>query len=161
MGKRAIELGFKRALNEIEVLQSQIHLKKGVWIFQLHRYSGEELGESVHYDKIYAITEKLGDDVGNWHRAGKLTNQEFDFYHGQRDVVEDRLKAVRLEIINRKPTFLETLLESFDSFFETVVVSLPRLQRFLPVPISAILWFLPSSFSPRRLMGSDEDQQDD
>jgi hypothetical protein len=160
MEMRAIKSGFKRAFDEIELLQAKIHLTKGAWIFKLHKYSGAELEKSEHYDKIYAITEKLGDDVKNWHNAGKLSNRELNFYHKQRDILDSRLNGVRLEIISRKPTFLEIFLESFNSFFDAVMLSLPRLQRFLPAPISAILWFLPSSLSLKALMGNTNEQQE-
>ncbi|XQQ07527.1 MAG: hypothetical protein EDM05_61045 [Leptolyngbya sp. IPPAS B-1204] len=158
MSARVIRSGFKRAFREIDLLRAKIPQQRGVWIFKLHKYSVDELLKSEHHGKIYSITEKLGDDVSNWHNAGKLNNRDLDFYHEQRDMVEDGLHAVHLEIVQRQPTLLEELVGVLNDFVKAVIIHLPRLRHFLPPIVAEVLWFLPSSNPLKRLLGGSDRQ---
>jgi len=68
--KKNIERKFRRVFNEVELVRSKIDEKKG-WIFTSHVYSKEELSNSPHHEKIYSITEKIGDDAENWYKRNK------------------------------------------------------------------------------------------
>ncbi|OUL22793.1 hypothetical protein BV378_22990 [Nostoc sp. RF31YmG] len=148
MTTKIIEVGFQKAFNEVDLLQSKIHQKQGLWIFEIHRYSIEELEKSENHAKIYSITEKLGDDVTNWHNAGKLSDSDFNFYHEQRGKLENKLHIANMQITNRQPTFVEDLFSYLNKVTEKIMDNLPVLIRdILPVPslLSKVFGFLPGN----------------
>ncbi|MEH2248212.1 hypothetical protein [Nostoc sp.] len=146
MSTKIIPVAFQRAFNEIDLLQAKIHQKQEFWILEIHRYSTEDLENSEHHNKIYSITEKLGDDVSNWHNAGKLSNNDFNYYHEERGNLEDKLHLVNIEITKRQPTWVEETLGILNKFTEAIMNNLPTLVRpLLPPILSKIFGFLPGN----------------
>ncbi|MEH1821588.1 MAG: hypothetical protein V7L31_21325 [Nostoc sp.] len=146
MSTKIIQVAFKRAFNEIDLLKSKIHQKQGFWILEIHKYSPEDLEDSEHHAKIYSITEKLGDDVSNWHNAGKLSNNDFNYYHEERGNLEEKLFLVNMEITQRQPTWVEETLGILNKLTEAIMNNLPTLVRpFLPPILSKVLGFLPGN----------------
>ncbi|MEH2363839.1 hypothetical protein [Nostoc sp.] len=146
MSTKIIEVAFKRAFNEIDLLEAKIHQKQVFWILEIHRYSTEDLEKSEHHAKIYSITEKLGDDVYNWHKAGKLSKNDFNYYHEERGKLEDKLHLVNMEITQRQRTWVEETLNILNKFTEVIMNNLPTLIRpLLPPILSKVLGFLPGN----------------
>lgn len=113
---------------------------------EIHRYSTEDLEKSKHHAKIYSITEKLGDDVYNWHKAGKLSKNDFNYYHEERGKLEDKLHLVNMEITQRQRTWVEETLNILNKFTEVIMNNLPTLiSRLLPPILSKVLGFLPGN----------------
>ncbi|MBW4676672.1 MAG: hypothetical protein KME52_22465 [Desmonostoc geniculatum HA4340-LM1] len=146
MSKKIIEVAFKKAFNEIDLLQAKIHQKQGFWFFEIHRYSPEDLEKSEHHHKIYSITEKLGSDVYNWHNLGKLSNNDFNYYHEERGKLEDKLHFVNMEITKRQPTWVEETLGLLNKITQAIMDNLPTLVRpMLPPILSKVFGFLPGN----------------
>ncbi|MDZ8109559.1 MAG: hypothetical protein RM338_28590 [Nostoc sp. DedQUE12a] len=140
---KIIEVAFKKAFNEIDLIQTKIHQKQGFWIFEIHKYSTEELEKSEHHSKIFSITEKLGSDIYNWHNLGKLSNNDFNYYHEERGNLEDKIHSVNMEIVNRQPTWIEETLSILNKFKEVIMNNLPTLVRpMLPPILSKVFGFL-------------------
>lgn len=131
--KDSLSISHKFGLAEREIgrLSSKIHLQKGAWFFKKHIYSVEELLESEHYDKIFAICEKIGDDVVNWHRHGKLSQEGFDTYQRERDNIRRQLNLLNKEIQNRIPTGWENFLSIFEGFVVIVMKVLPTVAKII------------------------------
>lgn len=139
---------FKTVHYEIDYLKAKINQKSGFWIFKSHVYTIDELLASEHHAKIYAITEKIGDDAKNWHKAGELSGVARDAYYNERETVEDRLHQVNLEIQTRQPTWWEETKDAFTQFVRKVINNMPDLgwrlldkliNKLLPSPIKKLL----------------------
>lgn len=143
------ERKFRKVHYEIDYLQGKIYRKTGFLFFKSHVYSIDELLQSEHHSKIYAITEKIGDDAENWYRAGELSEAGREAYYQEREQVDHKLHQVNLEIQNREPTWWESVREPFTRFVRIVMNNMPDLVRTmldrvantlkLPSPIRKIL----------------------
>jgi hypothetical protein len=94
--KIALQKKFYRVSREISKLKSKIYKKEGFWFFKTHVYSQESLFNSEHHAKIYAITEKIGNDAISWNRFGQLTQETREVYESQNHEVMNELKQVDL-----------------------------------------------------------------
>ena len=121
---------FKRVFQEIEYLELKIYKKEG-WIFTNHIYSKEDLFNSKHHKMIFSITEKIGDDAGNWYGRGKLSEEGKSIYHNYREKTEDKLHSVNLKIEDRDPTWWESVKGSLEGFVVWVMDNLPELRQLL------------------------------
>lgn len=140
---------FKKVYYEINCIKIKIHKQEGFWIFKSHIYTIEELLNSEHHRKIYALTEKIGDDANNWYKVGKLSEEGRNTYDQQRDDVHEKLDDVNLEIQNRQPTWWEEVKGTLIKFIKIVIDNMPELKRNflenlanrigLPSPIRKIL----------------------
>lgn len=121
-----IERKFRRVYKEIDRLQSKVTEKSGFLFFKSHVYTIKELLDSPHHHKIFAITEKIGDDAQNWYRAGRLREDEERQYYVERENVDRRLRAINISIQRRRPTWWEVVKEPFTQFVEVVLHNLPQ-----------------------------------
>lgn len=144
---------FGIAEREIERLASKIHLQKGAWFFRRHMFSVEDLIESEHYDKIYAICEKIGDDVIHWHQSGKLTAEGLETYQKEREGIRRKLNSLNKEIETRLPTIWENFLSIFEGFVVVVMKVLPTVAKIVKT-IAAYL-----DVDPSRLLGTGKKQK--
>ena len=143
------ERKFDFVFREIERVVVKIDKKKGFWFFKSHVYSESELLNSEHHRKIYAATEKIGDDATHWHKSGKLSKKGKNTYYRKKAHVEERLHEVNLEIELREPTWWENVKGAFEGFLNIVVNNMPELvltflEHFanklgLPIPLRKLL----------------------
>lgn len=148
---------FKTVHHEIDYLKTKVNQKSGFWIFTSHIYTIDELLKSEHHSKIFAITEKIGDDANNWYKAGELSEEGKEAYYSERETVEDRLHQVNLEIETRQPTWWEETKDMLTQFVRKVMKNMPDLEwglldklvnKFLPSPLKKLLSFPSSSTKP-------------
>jgi len=123
------ERKFRKVHYEIDYLKNKIYRKTGFLFFKSHIYSIEELLQSEHHSKIYAITEKIGDDAENWYRSGNLSEEGRSAYYRERDEVDHKLHQVNLEIQNREPTWWESVKDPFTKFVRVIMNNMPDLVR--------------------------------
>ena len=121
---------FKSAFKEIDYLDSDINKQKG-WIFKNHIHSIEELLESRHHKKIYAITRKIGDDANYWELNGKLSEESRYNYTRYREDIDDKLHDINLKIRNREPTWWEEVKGTLSEFVVKIMNNLPTLKGWL------------------------------
>jgi hypothetical protein len=114
---------------EIEALEDKIYQKTGFLFFKSHKYSIEDLLNSVHHQRINSITSKIGDDIKNWYNSGKLTPDEEEVYFNERDNVDLKLHEINLEIENREPTWWEKVKEPCERFIRIIMSNLPAELR--------------------------------
>ncbi|MDO8753060.1 MAG: hypothetical protein Q7J80_04115 [Anaerolineales bacterium] len=122
---------FSRAEREIERLSSKIHIQNGAWFFKQHIYSIKDLLESEHYNKIYAICEKIGDDILHWYQSGKISEAGLDIYRKEREKIRFQLLSLNKEIQERVPTIWENLLSVFEAFVVIVMRVLPAFSKLI------------------------------
>ncbi len=121
-----IKKKFAKVHLEIEHLDSKVKEKSGFLFFKSHVHTIKELLDSPHHQKIYAITEKIGDDVESWYKSGRLSKSEEETYFIERDSVDDELHRVNLSIEEREPTWWEVIKQPFTEFVEIVLDNLPK-----------------------------------
>lgn len=117
---------FRRVYKEINRLNIKISQKSGFLFFRSHVYTIQELLNSPHHHKIFAITEKIGDDTQNWYRAGRLSEDEEREYFHHRENVDRRLRDINISIQKRRPTWWEKVKEPFTQFVEVILHNLPQ-----------------------------------
>ncbi len=118
---------FKPAFNELEKLENKIMKTRG-FIITWHVHSIEDLLQSVHHQKLYAITAVVGTDVANWDDAGNLSNEERETYLNERDALEERLSALNQAIELREPTWWESMKYVFLDFNFMLISNLPKIR---------------------------------
>lgn len=126
----------------IDVLENKISVKSGFWVFKSHIYTIEELLKSDEHKKIYSLAEKTGDDIKHIDENGKLSFLERNYYHTQRNRVEDRLREMNQKISIRQPTWWESMKEPLIKFVYIVMEIMPeRYQTLLQnVGVKLIGW---------------------
>ena len=117
---------FTKVHLEIERLDGKVNEKSGFLFFKSHVYTIKELLDSPHHQKIFAITEKIGDDVESWYKAGRLSKSEEETYYAERDSVDDELHRVNASIEEREPTWWEVIKGPFTEFVEIILDNLPK-----------------------------------
>lgn len=122
---------FSAAEREIERLQSKIRLQRGAWIFKQHIYSVRDLLESEHCNKIYAICEKIGDDVLHWYQNSAISEDGKDTYRKGRERIQRKLRAVNKEIEERAPTVWESFMSIFEDFVVLVSKTMPTVGKLI------------------------------
>jgi len=130
---------FKPAFMELDKLENKI-LKIRGFVITWHVHSIEELLQSSHHQKVYAITAQIGTDVSNWNDAGNLTKTERDTYFTEREALEDRLLELNKEIEEREPTWWESVKEIFADFNAMIISNLPLVTvNKMPIIMEAFL----------------------
>jgi hypothetical protein len=128
---RSIENARKAVFREIKYIREKLDQKSIDFLFfKKHKYTLEELLDSPHHKKIDSITNKLGSDIQNWHDRGTLLDDERDFYYRVRDEIDEELHNVNLEILQRKPEFLDRIEIALNEFVKLVMKNLPIFQAF-------------------------------
>ncbi len=64
-------------------------------------YTTDQLRDSEHFRRIHALCEKIGDDVLNWCRNGKLSEEGAHTYRMEPQKVDRNLAVLRREILER------------------------------------------------------------
>jgi len=118
---------FKPAFNELDKLENKI-LKTRGFIVKWHVHSIEDLLQSMHHQKLYAITAVVGTDVSNWRDAGNLSDEESETYFLERNALEKRLSAINKMIELREPTWWESMKYIFLDFNFMVISNLPIIK---------------------------------
>ncbi|RLA72942.1 MAG: hypothetical protein DRG24_01565 [Epsilonproteobacteria bacterium] len=132
---------FKPAFIELNKLESKILKIKG-FILTWHVHSIEELLQSTHHQKVYAITAQIGTDVSNWNDAGNLTKEEREVYFAEREALEDKLSLLNQEIEEREPTWWESVKDIFIDFNSMIVSNLPMVTA-SRMPVVMKIFLLP------------------
>ena len=122
-----IQLAYRIVQKEIQSIQKKINQQEGFFLFQKHSYTTSELLESPHHNRIYAVTEKLGDDVTNWRRFGNLSDAEKTFYFCVRELIESDLNQVTTQIVSRDSTWVDKVLNKLFQFIAYVMTNLPSI----------------------------------
>jgi hypothetical protein len=139
---------FNFVFKELDYIAQKVHRKQGFLFFKSHVYTIEQLLASPHHQRIYALTEKIGDDTYNWHKRGQLSRAGRDTYYSLREDAENQLHAINQDIIDREPTWWEKSKGAFTKFIELVLDNLPDLVfKLLPFVTGRLFGLLPGKLS--------------
>ena len=135
MNQDSLSITKKFSLVEYELNQisAKIHLKKGSWVLMQHVYTMDQLRNSEHFRRIHAICEKIGDDVLNWCRNGKLSEEGARTYDMERQKVKRNLAVLHKEILERDPTPVDNLANFLKIFWEVIMKVLPVIETLLRI----------------------------
>ena len=95
-----------------------------------HVHSIEQLLQSVHHQKVYAVTALIGTDISNWNDAGNLSDEEREIYFHERTALENRLEYINRIIELREPTWWESMKNVFIDFNYMVISNLPMIKAY-------------------------------
>jgi hypothetical protein len=129
---------FSIAEHEIERLRAKINIQHGPWVFKKHIYSIQDLQASEHFDKIYSICMKIGDDISHWHQSKKLSDDGMVTYHRKRAEIDHKLRTVNKEIEARLPTAWENILSILEDFVVLIAKALPPLGKLIKASAGAL-----------------------
>ncbi len=155
----AIANKFQVAKREIERLRAKIHIQKGAWLFKQHIYSIQDLLESEHFDRIYAICEKIGDDVIHWVQSGRISDDGLLVYRNSRDNIQYNLRLVNKEIEERVPTLWENILSILEEFVVLISKVLPAVKNLMSLATALFGGDLPKQLgnvASKLLKGADD-----
>jgi hypothetical protein len=125
------------------MLEKKINELTGA-VLKRHVYTGDELLESEHFDKIESFSGKIKDDIERWGTAKKLSARIYSLYNENAREVHERLDRIIQKIANRKPTGWEKLCEVFIAFFRFIK------EKILPL---IHLKFLTGPKAPKEIPG--------
>ena len=115
---------FARIDNELDDLEGKVHVVIGS-LFKRHKYSAEDLLDSLQMNRIKSLAGKIKDDVSLWESAGKLLYRMKIFYNDNTETVQNRLRMINQMIQERKPTLWESVGGFFRSLYRAIVELLP------------------------------------
>ena len=118
---------------ELNLISAKIHLKKGSWVLMQHVYTTDQLRDSEHFRRIHAICEKIGDDVLNWCRNGKLSEEGARTYKMERQKVDRNLAVLQKEILERDRTAMDDLAYFLNVFWQVIMKVLPVIETLLRI----------------------------
>ena len=128
-----MESKFRPVYRELKALDRKIFKQKG-FFFVTHSYSISELLNSEHHHKIHSYTEKIGDDINQWYKQGKLSELEERIYLLKRQMVEDELEELNIKIETREPTFWENVQGAMEEFVDVIMTNMPKVLRRMMLP---------------------------
>lgn len=141
---RLINEKFKYVLRELDEFYNDVHDTSFFGLF--HKYTKEELMQSHRINKIHSILEKIGSDLSYWKKNKKLTiKAEYSYYINREDVINKTID-IENEIRERKPTFLEKIIEIFSDVMIKILKLIPPITKRLP------RWFV--KFLPRKVQNA-------
>jgi hypothetical protein len=118
-GIEYVKNGFSRVFRECDTLEKKVNELTGA-VFKRHAYTGDELLESEHFNKIESFSGKIKDDIERWGTVKKLSVRIYSLYNENVREVHERLDRIIQKITNRKPTGWEKLCEVFRAFFRFI-----------------------------------------
>jgi len=135
-GIQFIETGFSKIENECKELERNISIKIGFAI-RWHKYCSEDLIK--HMDKIESIAGKIKDDLMNWGKANKISDEIKKLYNEKANNLYERLDLIQDLIYRRKPTGWEAFCDVFAQFFKVITEKLLPFISFklIPKPVIA------------------------
>jgi hypothetical protein len=124
-----INNGFSLIERECRSFNQKIESIKGS-IFPRHQYSEEELLHSSHLDKIRSIAGKMGNDIENWEKRGKLPEELKDYYEDRILQLNDRFQFMIRRIKSRKYSIWEKISDFFMcSYYFIINIALYHLKN--------------------------------
>lgn len=137
----AIKIWFAQIYGKIDEMNAAIFAKSGWTIFKTHTHSTDDLLNNPLMESIRSLCGQVENTVQWWQQAGTADPQLVQFYYDNRIAVEQKLSALRADIIARKPTFWEQVLQTLGHLLQLV-------QRLLPILTSQFLGALGIRFDP-------------
>jgi len=119
---------FHHVAGEMDSLRQKAAEQQGV-IFKSHRYNSDELLSSRQYQKIRAITEKVGDDVKHWHQNGRFSQEGIDVYQIKRQRIYQELRLLEDSLLKRPETWWEQSRPALSNGADKVIGCIPKPLR--------------------------------
>jgi CHAT domain len=126
---QSLDRQFKRAFDEIDLLQNKIAQERGFLFVRYHTFSQEKLLQSRHHQIIYSVVETIGSNVKNWEAANKISERMADAYYIRRAETDRKLHQLNLTISHREPTWWENFGFVCEKFKDDVMSHLPEEVR--------------------------------
>ncbi len=125
--RNVLRVSYAQLLGEIEELRAATFAKEGILLFKTHKHSAEDLLQHPKMERIQAMCGQIDNVVRSWGQYENLSADDVQFYVDNRVLVEQRLSSLRAEIIERKPTLWEALVQTIERLLRIAVQLLPAL----------------------------------
>jgi hypothetical protein len=140
---RSINIWFAQIYGKIDELNAAIFVKKGFAFLETYKYRQNELLKHPLFESINALCGQIDNVVESWITNNNADAELAKFYHDNRILVEQKLSSLRAEIVARKPTFWEKILDTLENLIRSV-------SRFLPALPSVLIEILGIEVAPRQ-----------
>ncbi len=127
----AIKIWFAQVYGKIDEVRAAVFAKSGWLIFKTHTHSTDDLLSNPTLEAIRALLGQIDNMMQQWREANALDAATAQFYTDNRVVVEQKLSSLRADIIQRKPTFWEEVLQTIGHLLQLVRKFLPALPAIL------------------------------
>ncbi len=122
-----VKVVFAQVYGLIEELRAAVFRKRGMLMFKEHAYTVDELLDHPSFGAIQARLGTVDDIVSRWNATSAEESDVQRYYYEHRILVEQKLSELRKEIMLRKPTFWERLVEAIGMLLRKVAAMLPAL----------------------------------
>ena len=125
----SLEKKFHWVHRNLDLLAGQIRQIDGIGPFKYHRYKVDELFNGPIVSQVVSATQKIGDDIDSWQKAGRLSIVTWAEYQAMREKVRERMIEIQEEILKRSPTawdIVRTLLTHLAGIILRNLPSTPR-----------------------------------
>jgi hypothetical protein len=126
---QTLDRQFKRAFDEIDLLQNKIDQQRGILFVRYHTFSQEALLQSKHHDRVYSIVGTISSNIENWEARKKISEKIAEAYYSRRAEIDEKLQQLNVTIINREPTWWESFGFVCEKFRNDVMSRLPAFVR--------------------------------
>jgi hypothetical protein len=123
----AIKLWFAQIYGKIDEVHAAVFAQSGWLFFKTHTHATDALLNNPTLESIRALCGNIDNVVQAWQQAGTAPAEVVQFYYDNRILVEQRLSGLRAEIIQRKPTFWEAVMQTLGHLLQLVRKLLPAL----------------------------------
>jgi hypothetical protein len=127
----AIKIWFAQIYGKIDEVRAAIFATSGWLFFKTHTHSTDDLLNNPTLEAIHALCGQIDNVVQNWRQNGAADPELVQFYYDNRILAEQKLSDLRAEIIARKPTFWEQILQTLGHLLQLVRKLLPALPAML------------------------------
>jgi hypothetical protein len=138
----ALRVWFAQIYGKIDELHAAVFAQSGFMLFKTHNYTAEELLGHPLLESIHALCGQIDNVVQSWQANGAADADTVKLYYDNRILTEQRLSSLRAEIVARKPTAWEALLQTFEHLMSKALKLLPLLPAMLLerycIPVGAI-----------------------
>jgi len=123
--RTTLKLWFSKVRTELRIIEASIGAKTGGFIFKVHRYTKEELLALPEFQKVGSLCGQIDSLVSGWQSNNSVDEEGLRIYHENRLEIEDFIGELKARIIQRNPTFAESIKHFAVVFLSSVLPMLP------------------------------------
>jgi hypothetical protein len=118
---------FKNLENSLFDIKRKLLQKDGFWFVKWHVYEQEQLLNDAAFARIDAFVGVISSNIESWLGYNSISQEFMLHYNAMRDNLELKIENLKNDIIDREPTFWETISDGFKGFFKFLISKLPKI----------------------------------
>lgn len=138
----ALRVWFAQIYGKIDELRAALFAQSGFMFFKTHNFTIDEMLSHPLLEGIHVLCAQIDNVVQSWQASDNADPDTVKCYYDNRILTEQRLSSLRAEIIARKPTKWEAILQTLEHLMRKALKLLPLLPAMLleryGIPVGAI-----------------------